>query len=82
MKPKSKRELLMLVSKMRKDIDDFEGHKPLQTRYRNYIRILQWTLGLRGRWYPEGEGLMQKEDAIAFENEKRLRKKLRMHIES
>lgn len=78
MKPKSKGEILNLISKMRVNIDDFEGHKPLQTRYRNYIRILQWSVGLRSRWYPEGEGLMQKEDTKALERESELRKKLRM----
>ena len=78
MNPKSKVEILNLISKMRVNIDDFEGHKPLQTRYRNYIRILQWSVGLRTRWYAEGEGLMQREDAKALELESGLRKKLRM----
>ena len=70
---KSKKEILKLILKIRDDIGDFEGHKQLQTRYRNYIRILQWTLGIRTRWYPEGEGLMQKEDEKALRKEMELR---------
>jgi len=71
---KSKKTILKLISKLREDVDSFEGHNQLQTRYRNYIRMLQWTLGIRKRWYPEGEGLMQKEDEKALKKEKELRK--------
>jgi len=78
LKPKSKGQILNQISSYRKDLEVFESHKSIVTRYRNNIRLLQWVLGIRTRPYPEGEGLMQKEDTKALEREKILRKSLRM----
>lgn len=78
MKPKTKGEILHLISSYQSDLEVFESHKSIATRSRNNIRLLQWVLGLRTRPYPEGEGLMQKEDAKALELENQMRKKLRM----
>lgn len=76
MKSKSKKEILTLISELRSSNENFVDHKQLHTRYNNNIRILQWTLGLRTRWYPESQGLMQNEDRKALDNEIKLRKSL------
>ena len=69
---KSKKEILRQIASYRNDIDALYGTP--NTKLRNNIRLLQWTLGLRTRPYPEGEGLMQKEDEKALKKEKELRK--------
>ncbi len=62
--------ILRLIAGYRNDIDNLYGVN--NTKLRNNIRLLQWTLGIRTRPYPEGEGLMQKEDAKALKKEKNL----------
>ena len=80
MKSKTKGQLLNQISEFRNNAEYYseQNHKHLVTKFRNNMRLLQWVLGLRTRWYPEGEGLMQQEDKKAFEREKQLRKSLRM----
>lgn len=70
---RSKKEILKQINEYRHHFDYYGANK---TKLRNNIRLLQWTLGIRTRPYPEGEGLMQKEDAKALEKEILLRKKL------
>lgn len=71
-KPK---EILKQINEQRHHFDYYGANK---TKIRNNIRLLQWTLGIRTRPYPEGEGLMQKEDSKALTKENLLRKKLGM----
>ena len=71
---RTKKEILKYIDTQR----GYFGYHTSQTKLRNNIRLLQWVLGIRTRPYPEGEGLMQKEDAKALEKEKLLRKKLKV----
>jgi len=72
---KSKKQILNQIEKYRDDIDSLYGTP--NTKLRNNIRLLQWALGIRTRPYPEGEGLMQKEDQKSLKKENELRKKLK-----
>lgn len=74
---KSKKQILNQIEIYRNDIGHW-GTGGFDTKLRNNIRLLQWALGIRTRPYPEGEGLMQKEDKKALEKEILLRKELRM----
>lgn len=75
---KSKKQILNQIGKYRDDIDSLYGTP--NTKLRNNIRLLQWALGIRTRPYPEGEGLMQKEDQKALKKENELRKKLKEEL--
>jgi len=73
---KTQIQILNQIGKYRDDIDSLYGTP--NTKLRNNIRLLQWSLGIRTRPYPEGEGLMQKEDKKALGKEILLRKELRV----
>jgi len=74
---KSKRVILTYITELEKQKNSYGANL---TNIRNKIRLLQWALGIRTRPYPEGEGLMQKEDAKALTKENELRKKLKMGV--
>jgi len=75
---KSVLAVLRLIVKIRSDLQsDFIPSRNWTTNKRNQIRMLQWILGIRTRYFAESSPLMEKEDAKALKSEQLLRKSLR-----